>query len=161
MLEIIKKYRFYFYGIIIAALVLALYLTPNQEAQAADSLTVSAVRDLNIDKNGVRLQGNSTSLLGGSNINLTYIDNQYYRLSAGKDFKFVNTPKFTSIVAINGGYQQTDHGVNGFGIIPSINATYKITKSVGVNVGAEYWKGESKLKNFDGTVITAGIQGSF
>lgn len=146
-------------GIIIA--LIFFYLTAPKSAEAADSITVSAVRDMNLDKTGIRIQGNSIDLLGGINANLTYLDSTYYRVSAGKDFALFSAPNFLTVAAINGGYQETNNGPSGFGVIPSISASYRLTKSLGANVSAEYWKGENKIRDFNGTVLSAGIKASF
>jgi hypothetical protein len=126
-------------------------------AFAASAVEVSAVRDYNLDANGYRVAGTVSAF----NVSATRIDNEYNRFAVGKTFELTKVGKVGVSANVAGVYQDTIGGTNGYGLTAGLKATLPITKSIDVVAGVERFAGQERVKQFNGTTGTIGMNIKF
>lgn len=123
-------------------------------AVCAAEVGVSAVRDYNVDKDGVRV----TATVGKATVSATSIDNVYnrYAVGTGVDLFKVGPVKVGATGAVV--YQDTANaGTNGYGVAAGLKATLPLAKNVDLTAGVERFVGQSRINEYNGTVGTVGV----
>lgn len=127
-------------------------------AVSAAEVGVSAVRDYNLDKDGVRV----TATLGKLTASATSVDYKYnrYAVGTGVDLGSIGPVKVGATVA--GVYQDTSvSGVDGYGVTGGLKAVLPITKTVELAAGVERFVGQERIRQYNGTVGSIGLVARF
>ena len=129
-------------------------------AIAAD-VAVSAVHDYQSKNEGVRLE---TTVPFGLTASVTHIRDTANRVAIGKDFALTNVGPVALGASVAGVYQNTDGkagGVNGYGMTVGAKASYQFNKAVSAVVGVERFIGQDRVDQFNGNLVTAGLNVKF
>lgn len=121
----------------------------------ATEVSVSAVRDFNLNANGARV----TTELSGLKLSATNVDNQYLRLSVGKEFPLVKVGPVSLSASVSGVSQDSKavHHSDGYGLALGGKATLAVTKSIDLVASAERFVGQSRVSSYNGNTGTLGL----
>lgn len=123
-------------------------------AACATDVSVSAVRDYTLDKNGTRVALTSGKITGSA----TTISGAYnrYAVSTGVELFQVGPVKVGGSVA--GVYQDTSgKAANGYGLTGGLLATVPLAKNISMTAGVERFVGQSRVNAFNGTTASVGV----
>lgn len=125
---------------------------------AAD-VSVSAVHDVKSNVNGVRL---ATSVPLGLTASATVFDRLGSRFAVGKEITVTTVGPVALSANVNGVYQNTrGPASNGYGLTVGAGATYALMKNVSAFVGVERFFGQDRVREFNGTVASVGLNARF
>jgi hypothetical protein len=126
-------------------------------ASAAD-VSVSAVRDYNLDKTGVRLE---TTLLGVS-LSATNVSGEYNRLAVGKTYDLLSVGPVSLGVSGAGVYHaRLNPGEDGYGATIGARVSYKLDSNASVIAGVEQFYGQRRLRDTSGVSGNIGLKVTF
>lgn len=132
----------------------ALALVAAVGAATAAEVGVSAVRDYNVDKDGVR----ATVALGKATVSATSIDNVYNRFGVGTGVDLVKIGPVKVGATGAAVYQDTaGTGENGYGLTAGLKATLPLAKNVDLTAGVERFVGQARVNQYNGTVGAVGV----
>jgi hypothetical protein len=138
-------------------LTIAALLAISTSAFAAD-VTVSTVRDYQVEKTGYRI-GTTVAGLG---LSATVVEDKYNRYAVGKDFNIAKVGPVAFSAGVAGVYQDTaKSNANGFGLTVGSKATYDINKNVTVVAGVERFIGQNRVSASNGNVGSLGLNIKF
>ena len=126
-------------------------------ALAASAVEVSAVRDYNLDANGYRVAASVATV----DLSATRVDSAYNRFAVGKSFELTKVGKVGVSANVAGVYQDTIGGTSGYGLTAGLKATLPVTKSIDVVASVERFAGQERVKPFNGTTGTVGLNIKF
>jgi hypothetical protein len=131
-------------------------------ANAMD-LSVSYVRDANLDKDGVRVETNvPMTVLGVSpTLSATHVSNSYTRYGVGAQANLAKVGPVALGITVGGVYQDTSVGANGYGLTVGAKGTMALAKSVDLVAGVDRFFGQNRVKGFDGTQASVGLRVKF
>lgn len=139
---------------------IATVLATTVGAASAAGVGVAAVYDYNLEKAGVRLQGQAPVV--PVDLSVTYINDQYARYGIGKSFDLTTVGPVRVSASVGGVYQDTlAGGTNGYGFTAGVGASMLLAKDVSLTVGVERFAGQDRVKAFNGTSVTAGVNVKF
>ena len=138
-------------------IVIASILATAAIAASAVEVSVSGVRDYNLDKDGYRVG----ATVAGLSVSATRIEDSYNRYAVGKDFAIAKV----GTVGISAGgavvYQDTVSGSDGYGLTAGVKASVPLAKNVDLVAGVERFAGQERVNRFNGTVGTVGLNVKF
>lgn len=137
-------------------IVLATLLAVTGVAFAGD-VSVSAIRDYAVDKNGFAV---GTSVAGLA-VTASHVENTYNRLSVGKNFNVANVGPVALSAGAGVVFQDTHVGDNGYGLTVGAKATMPVTKNVSLVAGVERFSGQDRINKYNGNVGTVGLNVKF
>jgi len=126
-------------------------------AAISAEVSVSAVRDFNLDKNGHRV----SATVGGVGLSATHINGSYNRYAVGKDFSVLKVAGVGISASGNLAYVDPDRGADGYGVVVGAKASTPLAKNVELVTGVERFVGQKRVERFDGTVATVGVNIKF
>lgn len=130
-------------------------------AHAADA-TLSATRDYNSDKNGVKLELSAGQLLGVKPVlGVTHFDGAMNRYSVGTSVDLLKVKSLSVAATASGVYQDSNRGSDGFGATLGVKASMPVSKSVTLVAGAERFWGQDRVSASNGTVGSVGLSVKF
>lgn len=146
----------------ILAFSLSLLLSTAALGVLANEFSVSGVRDMNTDKNGVRVVASTNSVIGFTpHLTATYIKDAYGRYGVGTDFKLLDIGALTLAASGDVVYQNSVVGDSGYGAVGGAKVSYAITPTFGVVAGFERFFGQDKVSSSDGNVASLGLKARF
>lgn len=130
-------------------------------ASAAD-VTVSSVRDINTDRYGSRVEL-SAGKLGfiTPTISVTDVGAVYTRYGVGGVAEVAKLGPVAITANLSGVYQNSVNADNGAGLVYGVKAGLPLTKSLSATVGVERFTGDTRVANFNGNAVTAGLTWKF
>lgn len=133
--------------------------TPTQNP----SVSVYGIHDRNTAQNGVR----GEFALGEvyritPTVSYTYVHDQYSRFALGGNLNLVRVGNMNFDLTAAGVYQHSNGGYsNGYGLTAGLQAGVALTDSVTFVGGVERFMGQSRVNNFDGNLVYAGLRIQF
>lgn len=138
--------------LVIASIVLASAAT----AFAGD-VTVSAIRDYNVGKNGVAV-GTSVA---GLQLTASHVEDAYNRYAVAKSFDVTKVGPVALSASAGVAFQDTVKGENGYGLVLGAKATMPVAKNVDVVAGLDRFIGQHRVAESNGNVFSAGLNVKF
>ena len=136
--------------------IIASLLTIGTTAFAGD-VTVSGVRDYNVEHNGFRVG----TTLKGITLSATHIDQGYNRYAVGKDFALTKVGPVALSAGGSVSFQDTFNGADGYGLTVGATATMPVTKTIDVVASVERSAGQERISKFNGNTGAIGLKVKF
>lgn len=143
---------------VVLSLVSAMAIT---SANAMD-MSLSHVRDFNLDRNGVRVEASVGQVLGVTpTVGLTYVDDVYTRYALGTKVEVLKLGNLSVAAVGSGVFQDTKVGQNGFGLTVGAQASVDLAPRVSLTAGVERFIGHNRVDSFNGGVASVGLNVKF
>ena len=136
--------------------IIASLLAVSASAFAGD-VTISAVRDYNVERNGFQIGTN----VKGLTVTATHIDQGYNRYAVGKDFELTKVGPVALSAGGSVSYQDTFNSVGGYGLSLGAKATMPITKTMDLVASVERTAGQERISQFNGNTGAIGVKVKF
>ena len=144
-------------------LIVLAMLTGATVASAAD-VTVSGVRDANLDRDGTRVTVSTNRTVGPVTpfASVTHINDRYTRYAVGGTVPVTTLGPVAVRAAVGGVYQDTaGRSADGYGLTAGLQAGVNLTKTVQLTAGVERFIGQNRVDQFNGNVATVGLNVKF
>jgi hypothetical protein len=131
---------------------------------SAAEVSVGGVYDNNLDREGARIEVAVPEFKLGvvtPTISATHINDEYVRYAVGARANLFNVGALTVGAAAGGVYQNTQNGTDGYGATAGLLGSLPVTKSIDLTAGVEQFWGQDRVKQFDGTVASVGLNVRF
>ena len=136
--------------------IIASLLAVSASAFAGD-VTISAVRDYNVERNGFQIGTN----VKGLTVTATHIDQGYNRYAVGKDFELTKVGPVALSAGGSVSYQDTFNSAGGYGLSLGAKATMPITKTMDLVASVERTAGQERISQFNGNTGAIGVKVKF
>lgn len=128
---------------------------------SATEVNMNYVRDLNLDKNGVRVAASVGSGALKPELAVVHVSDSYTRYSAGANYDLLSIGAVKVSVGGAGVYQNTQTTDSGVGLNLGVKTSVNLMKNVSLDARVEQFVGHKKVSAFDGTTVMVGASYRF
>lgn len=143
-------------------LLIATALVAVTSMAAAAEVGMSSVRDIGLDKNGVRVTATVGSVAGfRPQLSFTQVNGSYDRWAVGGQYTLAKVGPVAFATVATGVYHDAAVGSDGYGLTAGLKATYALSKTVDVVAGVERFVGQDSISASNATTTSFGLNLKF
>jgi hypothetical protein len=143
-------------------LLIATTLVAIASMATAAEVGMSSVRDIGLDKNGVRVTASVGTLVGFTpQVSFTQLNGSYDRWAVGGQYALAKVGPVAFAATASGVYHDSLVGSDGYGVTGGLKATYALSKNVDVVAGVERFIGQDSVSASNATVTSFGLNLKF
>lgn len=143
-------------------LIVATALVAITSMASAVEMGVSAVRDMTLDKDGVRVTASVGKLAGFTpQLSFTQMSGSYDRWAVGGQYALGKVGPLALAATASGVYHNAMNGTDGYGVTAGLKASYALNKGVDLVAGVERFMGQDRISASNATTTSIGLNVKF